>query len=112
MEKYTVAALALGTIAVAIGVAGIYREPPQSSLKCVEATSSGRYSCRDAGGFDGTCATATCPAGYTMTGGGGICTAGNIKLKGVNPKLSTGEFFIMCEPQGVDPQARAICCKL
>ena len=114
MDKYTAAALALGSIAVAIGLSGIFTKPPQfqPSLKCVEASSSGRYSCKDPGNFDSTCATAKCLAGYTLTGGGGICAAGNIKLKGVNPKLATGEFFIMCEPQGVDPQARAICCKL
>ena len=82
------------------------------SLICVEASSSGSRSCKDAGNFDSTCATAKCPAEFTITGGGGICAAGDSKIKGLIPKLATGEFTIMCEKQGVNPQARAICCKL
>jgi hypothetical protein len=84
---------------------------PTKPLDCVEAASSGSQSCNDAGGFASTCAVAACPSGYKLTGGGGICAAGNRKLKGLNPRLATNEFFIMCEQQGVPPQARALCCK-
>ena len=110
MNRLVVVALGLSAIAIAVGVANITRGPGE--LTCVEVSSSGREACKDSGNFPSTCAVAKCPDGYTLTGGGGICAAGNIKVKGLNPRLSTGEFFIMCEEQGVDPQARAICCKL
>ena len=112
MEKSTLAALALATIAVALGAAAILREPPQSSLKCVEASSSGSFACKDAGNVDSTCATAKCPAGYTLTGGGGACAAGDRKIKSLFPRFAVGEFGIACEQQGVAPQVQAICCKL
>lgn len=115
MEKYTQAALILAGIAIAISVTGIFKKPsiPTSeTMQCIQVKSSGSTDCNDAGAFPSTCAVAKCPSTYTLTGGGGICAAGNIKLKGVNPKLETGEFFIMCEKQGVDPQVNAICCKL
>lgn len=83
----------------------------KTNLQCVESSSRGSKSCKDAGNFDSTCAVAKCPDGFTLTGGGGSCAAGDRKLKALNPRHSTGEFFIMCEKQGVDPQARAICCK-
>ncbi|MEM6992597.1 MAG: hypothetical protein AAF721_18940 [Myxococcota bacterium] len=81
-------------------------------LKCVQAASTTWKKCKDAGGFDSACAIAKCGAGYTLTGGGGSCSAGNRKLKGLNPNVSKGEFGIMCEDQGVKPRAQAICCKL
>jgi len=84
--------------------------PP--SLKCVQVSSTTWSNCKDAGNFDSACAVAKCGAGYTLTGGGGSCSAGNRTIKGLNPKLSTGEFGIMCEDQGVAPKAQAICCKL
>ena len=86
-------------------------EISNAASKCVQVNSTGRSSCNDAGNFPSTCAVATCPAGYTLTGGGGVCAAGDRKIKALNPQLDKGQFHIMCEEQGVDPQARAICCK-
>lgn len=82
------------------------------SLQCIQVNSTSSKSCKDAGGFDSTCATAKCSSGYTLTGGGGSCSAGNRMVKGLSPNLSKGEFGIMCEKQGVKPRASAICCKL
>ena len=82
------------------------------SLQCIQVNSTSFKSCKDAGGFDSTCATAKCSSGYTLTGGGGSCSAGNRMVKGLSPNLSKGEFGIMCEKQGVKPRASAICCKL
>lgn len=87
--------------------------PPgdESSLSCVEILSSGSFGCTDAGNYPGTCATAKCPGGYTLTGGGGACAAGDRRIKSLFPRLSSGELTIMCEEQGVPPQAVAICCQ-
>ncbi len=84
--------------------------PPRS--KCLEASSSGSFSCKDSGNFASTCATAKCPVGYTLTGGGGACDAGDRKIKSLFPRFATGEFTIACEQQGVAPTAEAICCQL
>jgi len=86
--------------------------PPIKLNKCVQVNSSGSSACKDAGNVDSTCATARCPTGYTLTGGGGACAAGDRKIKSLFPRLDKGEFTIACEAQGVDPQANAICCKL
>jgi hypothetical protein len=110
MGRYSVtAALALGIVAAAIAISALASKP---TLKCVQADSTGSFSCKDPGNFDSTCATAKCPAGYTLTGGGGACAAGDRKVKSLFPRLSQGEFTIACEQQGVAPQANAICCKL
>lgn len=82
------------------------------TLKCVEAVSSGSTSCADSGGVDSTCTSVHCPAGFTLTGGGGACAAGDRKIKSVFPRLDSGTFFVMCEKQGVDSQAVAICCRI
>jgi len=98
---------AFAAMTLALGVSAC-----ASGLTCVEATNSGSFnSCQDAGGFDSTCAIAQCPVGYTLTGGGGACSAGNRSIKGLSPNVSTGEFGIMCEEQGVAPQVDAICCQ-
>ena len=110
MEKSTIA-LALGVVAVAVAI-GTYTSSSVPSLKCIQANSSSSFNCKDAGNIDSTCATANCPAGYTLTGGGGACAAGDRKIKSLFPKLAAGEFGIACEQQGVAPQAHAICCKL
>jgi hypothetical protein len=81
-------------------------------LQCVSVNSSGSTSCKDSGNFDSKCAVAKCGAGYHLTGGGGACAAGDKKIKTLMPNVSTGEYHIMCENQGVDPQARAVCCKI
>ena len=87
--------------------------PAAKPLTCTSVSSvSASTNCKDAGNFDSTCASVACPAGFSLTGGGGICAAGDRKLKGLNPNFSTGQFFIMCEKQGVAPQVTAICCKL
>ena len=39
-------------------------------LDCIEVVSSGRTDCTDAGGVPSTCASAICPGGSTVTGGG------------------------------------------
>jgi hypothetical protein len=86
---------------------------PSKPLDCVQVSNTtNSTNCTDAGNFPSTCAVAACPAGTKLTGGGGICAAGDRRLKGLNPKLSTGEFFIMCEKQGVPAQVSALCCKL
>lgn len=108
------AAIAVIGIVAAIGVltptkGPVYKPVP---VKCVQANSSGSFACNDSGGFPSTCATATCPEGYTLTGGGGACAAGDRKIKSLFPRLDRGEFSIACEEQGVDPQANAICCQL
>lgn len=107
-------AFGLAAIVAGIGILDILEGPKlaAASLKCVEATSSGSFACKDAGNFDSTCATAKCPAEYTLTGGGGACAAGDRKVKSLFPRLTSGEFTIACEQQGTAPQARAICCKL
>ncbi|MFO0573218.1 MAG: hypothetical protein U1A78_04400 [Polyangia bacterium] len=86
--------------------------PVTSGMSCIQVNSSGSQACHDSGGYASTCATAKCPAGYTLTGGGGACSAGDRKLKSLFPRLDRGEYTIVCEQQGVDPQANAICCKL
>ena len=80
--------------------------------KCIEVSSQGSFDCKDGGNFDSTCATATCPSDYTLTGGGGACDAGDRKIKSLFPELAKGEYTIACESQGVAPTAIAICCKL
>jgi hypothetical protein len=82
------------------------------TLSCVEVMSSGSTNCTDAGGVASTCATATCPAELTLTGGGGACAAGGTKIKSLFPRVDDGSFTIACEKEGVDPQANAICCRL
>ena len=81
-------------------------------LNCTEIISSGSTSCTDAGGAASTCAFATCPAGLTLMGGGGACSAGASTIKSLFPIERLGRFSIVCDKQGVDPQAIAICCHL
>ena len=81
-------------------------------LNCTEIVSSGSTSCTDAGGVASTCAFATCPEGLTLLGGGGACSAGDSKIKSLFPVERLGRFSIVCDKQGVDPQAVAICCHL
>jgi hypothetical protein len=83
-----------------------------SGLECVSISSTGSYSCQDAGGYPSTCATAQCPFDHTLTGGGGACAAGDRRIKSLFPRFDQGEYTIACEEQGVDPQAIAICCRL
>ena len=82
------------------------------TLNCVQVSSSGSINCNDAGGVPSTCATATCPVGFTLTGGGGACSAGGSKIKSLFPLLRTNAVTIACEKQGVNPEADAICCRL
>jgi hypothetical protein len=84
----------------------------KSGLACVGVLSSGSTSCTDAGGVASTCASAKCPAGQTLMGGGGACAAGGTRIKSLFPRQSDGSFNIACEQQGVDPQAVAVCCHL
>ena len=63
-------------------------------LNCIAVISSGRETCRDAGGFDSTCVSAKCPEGLTVTGGGGSCDAGDHKIKGLSPHFGDGTFGI------------------
>jgi hypothetical protein len=79
--------------------------------RCIQVYSTTHTSCRDAGNYPSVCATATCPATHTLTGGGGSCAAGDRKIKSLFPRLDRGEFTIACEDQGTAPQAQAICCK-
>ena len=83
-----------------------------ATLNCVQVSSSGSTSCRDAGGAPSTCATATCPAGFTLTGGGGACAAGGTRIKSLFPLERNGSMTIVCEQQGVAPEADAVCCRL
>jgi hypothetical protein len=86
---------------------------PSKTLNCTSVSSASvSFDCKDAGNFDSTCATAACPAGFVLTGGGGICAAGDRKLKGLSPNFPMGKLTIQCEKQGVPPQVTAICCKL
>jgi len=113
-KRYALAALGIALISAAIASYAVYKGGPvPTSPTCIEVTStSSSFGCKDAGGFASTCATAKCPAGYTLTGGGGACSAGDRKIKSLFPRFSTGEFTIACEEQGVPPQVTAICCKL
>ena len=86
--------------------------PLPSGMSCIQVNSSGSYACQDQGGYASTCAKATCPSGHTLTGGGGACAAGDRKVKSLFPRVDRGDFTIVCEQQGVEPQANAICCKL
>lgn len=86
--------------------------PVPSGMTCIQVNSSGSQPCQDSGGYASTCATAKCPAGYTLTGGGGACSAGDRRIKSLFPRLDRGEYSIACEQQGTEPQASAICCKL
>ena len=45
-------------------------------------------------------------------GGGGACSAGDLKIKSLFPVERLSRFSIVCDKQGVDPQAIAICCHL
>lgn len=92
----------------------IVQKPPLMQihkLQCTQIRSMGSEDCKDAGNFDSTCAVAKCPAGTVLTGGGGACAAGDRRLKSLNANVVTGEYSVMCEKQGVAPQASAICCK-
>jgi hypothetical protein len=80
-------------------------------LQCVQVFSSGSTNCTDSGGVASTCASARCPEGFALTGGGGACAAGDRRIKSDFPRQASGSFQIMCEEQGVDPQATAICCR-
>jgi len=116
MKKYVFAAFVLAVFSIIIVLyCCIVKKPTpaaQPTLELVVADSSGSFSCKDAGNFDSTCATAKCPAGYILTGGGGSCSAGDRKIKSLFPRFSTGEFTIACEQQGVAPSAQAICGRL
>ena len=107
----TLAGTAGVLFAILVGVVSC-GPPGTASLTCVSTSSSGFTSCRDAGGVDSVCAFAKCPEGYTLTGGGGSCSAGDRKIKSLFPRFDKGEFAITCEQQGVAPSAQAICCKL
>ena len=82
------------------------------TLKCVQVVSSGSRSCTDPGGVDSTCSSAKCPAELTLTGAGGACAAGDRKIKSLFPNANDGSVTIMCEKQGVDPEAIAVCCQI
>ena len=112
MPKYAIAAAGLAAAALAVAVGAAYLQPKSTGLACVQASSTGSFPCKDAGGFDSTCATAACSVGYTLTGGGGACAAGDRRVKSLFPRFDKGEFTIACEQQGVAPQANAICCKV
>jgi hypothetical protein len=84
----------------------------RTGLACIGVVSSGASDCTDAGGVASTCASAICPGGLTLTGGGGACAAGDRKIKSMFPRGSDNSFTIVCEKQGVNPQATAICCRL
>jgi hypothetical protein len=123
MKNPALALFGILTLAAAVSVSQTARPAAQTAIqvnkiplpaksKCLEATSSGSFSCKDSGNFASTCATAKCPAGYTLTGGGGACDAGDRKIKSLFPRFATGEFTIACEQQGVAPTAEAICCQL
>jgi hypothetical protein len=84
----------------------------RGGLICIGVASSGSTTCTDSGGVASTCASARCAEGLTLTGGGGACAAGDRKIKSLFPRASNRSFNIMCEQQGVDPQAVAICCRL
>jgi hypothetical protein len=101
-------AAALALLAPALG------GPPLSAqtLKCVQVTSSGSTNCTDPGGVASTCSSVKCPAQMTLTGSGGACDAGGTKIKSLFPNVSDGSVTIMCEKQGVDPEAIAVCCQL
>ncbi len=108
MQKSTIAALSLAIVAASLGAAALLK--PVSGLSCVQASASGSFECKDAGGFDSTCAVASCPVGYTLTGGDS-CSADDRAVKSLFPILTDGQYGITCETQGVAPDAEAICCK-
>jgi len=112
MRGYVIAIMIAATAAVAsfLTAASIGRSM-STRLDCIEASSTGSFACTDPGNFESTCATATCPAEYSLTGGGGACAAGDRKVKSLFPRLADGQITIACEQQGVAPQARAICCR-
>jgi hypothetical protein len=104
-------------IGAAITLAGIclLAFPPASmgaALKCVEVISSGSLNCTDPGGVPSTCSKVACPAAMTLTGAGGACAAGDRRIKALVPRVDEGSVTLMCEQQGVDPQAIAVCCQL
>jgi hypothetical protein len=104
-----------GGAAVLIAALALFVLPSASmgaALKCVEAISSGSSSCTDAGGVPSTCSKVTCPATMTLTGAGGACAAGDRRIKALVPRVDEGSVTLMCEQQGVDPQAVAVCCQL
>ena len=111
MKTSVFLALGLAAVGILLNVYNTVNDSVKTSLDCIEVSSSGSFGCQDSGGFDSTCATAKCPDGYILTGGGGACAAGDRKIKSLIPRFATGEFTIACEQQGVAPQARAICCK-
>jgi hypothetical protein len=103
----------LGAVALAFLAPLLICSPSTAqTLKCVEVVSSGSKSCTDPGGVDSTCSSAKCPAELTLTGAGGACAAGDRKIKSLLPRVDDGSVTIMCEKQGVDPQAIAVCCQL
>ena len=95
-----------------IGLLVICSPTKSQTLSCVEIISSGSTSCTDSGGVDSTCASARCGEGLSLTGAGGACAAGDRKIKSLFPRVDVGTVAIMCEKQGVDPQAVAICCRV
>ena len=102
-----------GASALALTGALIICSPSKAlTLNCVQVSSSGHRDCTDSGGVASTCASVACPAGFTLTGGGGACAAGGSKIKSLFPVVRNGTITIACEKQGVDPEADAVCCRL
>jgi hypothetical protein len=82
------------------------------TLSCIQVNSSGSTNCTDAGGVPSTCASVACPAGYTLTGAGGACAAGGTRIKSLFPVLQNNTVNILCDQQGVPPEANAVCCRV
>ncbi len=119
MKRYVLAVVGVAALA-AVSIRATPQQIPVTKIpvrplprsKCLQVTSGGSFGCKDQGNFDSTCATAKCPSGYTLTGGGGACQAGDRRIKSLVPNLAMGQFTIACEQQGVAPAAVAICCQL
>lgn len=94
-------------------IVGYYIEPQATALECVEKLSSGNTI--PAGSF-GTQSTASCDAGYTITGGG--CSMSNFDGRVVTTRTivsgSTQQHFCAFRNEGtgsVDGLAYARCCR-
>jgi hypothetical protein len=103
--------LTSGPVHAIVDIAGAFVAPAATPLACVTQSVSQSV---PAGGFD--VLTATCPAGYTMTGGGydGFSTGANSSTNPENAPTANGWFasFYNNAPGAFTMQVFARCCRV
>jgi len=75
--------------------------PPQGSSQSLSCTTA-------ANNFGGTHGSATCPSGFTLTGGGGGCDNGPVR----NSRTAGNGWELTCAESGSSNRVEAVCCRL